>query len=102
MTSQEYSRRYGRMKTTVELPDGLAHRAKTVALQRGITLKRLIIEGLEEVTRAAALPPADLGEEDAEFLEIDAHGVAVLKRPGGLRQRVSDAEVDRLRDELGV
>ena len=37
------------MRTTVELPDDLLKRAKLEALERGSTLKRLIIKGLEEV-----------------------------------------------------
>lgn len=37
------------MRTTVELPDDLLKRAKREALERGSTLKELIIDGLEEV-----------------------------------------------------
>ena len=37
------------MRTTVELPDDLLKRAKREALERGSTLKHLIIKGLEEV-----------------------------------------------------
>ena len=35
------------MRTTVELPDGLAHRAKLAAVRRGVSLKTLVTEALE-------------------------------------------------------
>lgn len=35
------------MKTTVDLPDDLLHRAKVVAAQRRITLKDLFMTGLD-------------------------------------------------------
>ena len=44
------------MKTTIDFPDHILHRAKTVAVQRKITLKELVIQGLEQVIRQ---PPAD-------------------------------------------
>ena len=91
------------MKTTVELPNRLLLRAKTVAVQRGTTLKRLIIEGLEIVTRAPqASPDEALGEEEAEIMELDAHGVLVLKRLPGEARQVTNEHIDRLREELGV
>lgn len=39
------------MKTTIDFPEHLLHRAKTVAVQRKITLKELVIQGLEQVVR---------------------------------------------------
>ena len=40
------------MKTTIELPDELLHRAKVAAAQRQTTLKELITAGLEVVLRS--------------------------------------------------
>jgi len=37
------------MKTTIDLPDNVLHRAKVVAAQRRITLKELFLSGLELV-----------------------------------------------------
>jgi hypothetical protein len=37
------------MKTTVDIPDALASRAKQLAAARGVTLKALITEGLKRV-----------------------------------------------------
>ncbi len=44
------------MKTTIDLPDEILHRAKIVAAQRKTTLKDLVISGL---THALETPPAD-------------------------------------------
>jgi hypothetical protein len=42
------------MKTTIDLPDDLLHRAKVVAAQRKTTLKELVQAGLEAVLRSDA------------------------------------------------
>jgi len=39
------------MKTTIELPDELLHRAKMIAVQRRTTLKELVVQGLEYAIR---------------------------------------------------
>lgn len=45
------------MKTTIDLPDDLLHRAKVAAAQRKTTLKELVRAGLDWVLRPeAALP----------------------------------------------
>lgn len=38
------------MKTTIDVPDDLLHRAKVVAAQRRTTLRELVVRGLETVT----------------------------------------------------
>jgi hypothetical protein len=42
------------MKTTIDLPDEILHRAKVIAAQRRTTLKELVIDGLDRVMRADA------------------------------------------------
>jgi len=37
------------MKTTIDLPEAILHRAKIVAAQRRTTLKELVISGLDRV-----------------------------------------------------
>ncbi|MGC3991859.1 MAG: hypothetical protein QM796_19625 [Chthoniobacteraceae bacterium] len=39
------------MKTTIDLPDDILRRAKVTAIQRNITLKELVIQGLELASR---------------------------------------------------
>ncbi len=38
------------MKTTIDFPDELLHRAKIVAVQRRTTLRELVVTGLETIT----------------------------------------------------
>ena len=73
------------MKTTIELPDVMFRRAKALAAARGITLKRLFSEALEDQlqrgTRAhdnAVEPPwmagfgalSDLSDENRRILGV--------------------------------
>ena len=46
------------MKTTIELPDELLRRAKATAATRGISLKRLFSEALEQGLRRGGAPAA--------------------------------------------
>lgn len=91
------------MKTTIELPDGLFLRAKTIARQRGTTLRRLVIEGLETVTESEVPGHSEeLNPNEAEFMELDSFGVPVLRRPLEKRLKVTNKMLDELREELGV
>ena len=88
------------MKTTIELPDALFHRAKVLAAQRRTTLKQLIVEGLEHVTAATSTRlPADLTDEEKQFLEIDPYGIPVLKKRDVV---VTNEMVNQMREELGI
>ena len=42
------------MKTTVEIPDDLARRATIEAATRGVTLKQMLVEALEQRLRAGS------------------------------------------------
>jgi hypothetical protein len=58
-----YGRKYASiasMKTTIDLPDDLLHRAKVMAAQRRTTLKALILGGLDHVMRDEAQAPERL------------------------------------------
>ena len=59
------------MKTTIDLPDDILHRAKIVAVQRKTTLKELVIQGLEHATRHPA-EDADQARKDRSFRLIAA------------------------------
>lgn len=88
------------MKTTIELPDALFHRAKVLAAQRKTTLKQLMVEGLEHVTAATTTRlPADLTDEEKQFLEIDPYGIPVLKKRDVV---VTNELVNQMREELGI
>lgn len=50
LTNHPYSHIYCFVKTTIDLPDELLHRAKITAAQRKTTLRALVVSGLEAVT----------------------------------------------------
>lgn len=88
------------MKTTIELPDALLHRAKVVAAQRKTTLKQLMIEGLENVTASPpAAPSVTLTPEESEVFEIDSYGVPVLKKRSN---GITNEMLNTMREELGI
>jgi hypothetical protein len=58
LTIWPYARIYCHVKTTIDLPDDVLHRAKIVAAQRRTTLKELFLSGLELAMKADSEPPA--------------------------------------------
>lgn len=62
------------VKTTIDFPDEILHRAKLVAVQRKITLKELVLQGLEYATRQ----PAQDAEQERRSRA--AHLIAALSR----------------------
>jgi len=58
LTIWAYYRIYSHMKTTIDLPDEILHRAKVVAAQRRTSLKELFLSGLEMALKADAEQPA--------------------------------------------
>ena len=44
------------MRTTLEIPDALAQRAKLAAVRRGVSLKTLVADALERELAAGARP----------------------------------------------
>jgi hypothetical protein len=53
------------MKTTIDLPDEILHRAKVAAAERRTTLKALILAGLDQVLRSITQAP------DAQAAALD-------------------------------
>jgi hypothetical protein len=45
------------MKTTIDLPDEILHRAKVAAAERRTTLKALVLAGLDQVLRSMTQAP---------------------------------------------
>lgn len=60
------------MKTTIELPDELLRRAKVSAANRGTSLKRLVIKGLEAILTNED-PPGLVAEDSVERLRKGYH-----------------------------
>jgi len=47
--------KYGSVKTTLEIPDLLFRRAKSVAAERGIPLRQLVTEAVQEKLKTTSL-----------------------------------------------
>jgi hypothetical protein len=92
------------MKVTIKLPDSLFRRAKTVAAQRGNTLRELVIEGLRAAIGAGIAPARPtLTADEASVATIGKHGLPVLRRSGGAaRAKVTHALVTRIRHRFTI
>lgn len=65
------------MKTTIDIPDALAARARKVASEHETTLRALVVAGLEaEVERVSVSAPIDF-----HFPTVGGHGLAVEVEP---------------------
>jgi len=65
------------MKTTIDLPDGILHRAKVAAAERRTTLKALIVAGLDQVLRSITQAP----EAQAAALDRLHKGLPLAGKP---------------------
>ena len=77
------------MKTTIDFPDELLHRAKVVAAQRRTTLRELVVQGLERVTSA--------GSDESEKLERKKTIARLLK---AMRASNTEPMVPLKREEI--
>ncbi len=92
------------MKTTVEIPDPLFHRAKVFTAKQKITFRELIIAGLENAM-SSPITKGDrpnLSAEQAATMEIDEIGVPILKRRKIPPRKKYLTQIADLREELGV
>jgi hypothetical protein len=70
------------MKTTVDLPDALANRAREVARQQGVTLRELVAAGLRaELDRRRARPSQ---RPAFRFRTVGGSGLRAGVTPGAL------------------
>jgi hypothetical protein len=83
------------MKTTIDLPEPLYKRAKLRAVERGITLKDMMIEALSDslgIPAAAGKTPAPTVRDRRKLLpEFEA-----ARRKGALRPSAGDRDVTAL------
>ncbi len=93
------------MKTTIDLPDALYRRLKIRAAESGVTIRRLVVQGIErelgggtDTTTHVSYEERD--EERHSF--VDEHGWPVLKRSVDDRTVITNELVNRLREEEGV
>jgi hypothetical protein len=89
------------MKTSVSIPEPLLRRARAVAATRGTTVNRLLIEGLKHMTGPVEVDAAQPTKPDlVEGHELNTLGVPVL--PKRLPCKISNEQVNRMREELGI
>ncbi len=81
------------MKTTLELPDPLLRRAKTLAATRGITLKQLVTEALQQRLDAERVRPA--------WRSLSGRLAMLRTETARVMDRV-DAEFEGIDDEEGA
>lgn len=74
------------MKTTIDLPEDLLHRAKIVAIQRRTTLRELVVQGLEYATRNE-LPDVEAERNRRNQSLLDALSGIRITEPVGVMKR---------------
>jgi hypothetical protein len=85
-----------RMKTTIELPDPLFRRAKSAAVQEGVTLKQLFTEALE----SRLDPERRIGRKSGAPRWIRAYGaLRHLRRERRTIERAIDSEFEKIEPE---
>jgi hypothetical protein len=70
------------MKTTIDLPDELLHRAKITAAKRKTTVEALVVKGLEYATRKDISDAASERKERAAGLIVAQAGVSITEPIG--------------------
>ena len=102
------TREYGNiagMKTTIDLPDALYRRLKIRAAESGVTIRHLVVQGIErELGGATDKTPEALYEDGGQERHsyVDEQGWPVLKRSADDRTVITNEFVNRLREEEGV
>ncbi len=93
------------MKTTIDLPDVLYRRLKVRAAESDVTIRELVIHGIErELAGEEQRPMGGQNKQDARERHsyTDDKGWPVLKRPASQQTVVTNEFVNRLREEQGV
>lgn len=85
-----------RMKTTIELPDPLFRRAKSAAVEEGVTLKQLFTEALE----SRLDPHGRVAKKSAAPRWLRAYGaLRHLRRERRAIERAIDSEFEKIEPE---
>jgi hypothetical protein len=82
------------MKTTINLPEDLLHRAKIAAAQRKTTLRELVVQGLEFATRE---PDPETTRKKRNHELLDALSAIQITEPVGKfnRDEIHDRQENR-------
>ena len=60
------------MRTTVDIPDEIYRAVKVLAAERGVTVRELVLEGLETVMRTRRAGRTELGSAETPYAELEA------------------------------
>lgn len=85
------------MKTTIDIPEPLYRKVKMQAVQRGISLRELVLGALETNLRPTPSRPTG-----ASHFTIDPLGVPRLRRPAADGTVVTEEFLGQLREQEGV
>lgn len=91
------------MKTTIEIPEPLYRRAKIRAVERGESLKDLFLSALQRELAEEDKTPVKSPELDRpDLYTLNAQGFAVLKRKPNTTNVVTNAWINKMREEMGI
>lgn len=93
------------MKTTIDVPDALYKRLKVYAAQSGVTIRHLVLQGIQrELGEFSGSTPSttDRQADPGGHSYVDEEGWPVLRRDSEDQTVVTKELVNRLREEEGV
>ena len=85
------------MKTTIDIPEPLYRKVKMRAVQRGVTLRDLVLGAVQDSLRVQVTRAPDQPD-----FEVDELGIPLLRRDKGDLTVVTNEFIDRLREQEGV
>ena len=92
-----YLRKYGYMKTTIDIPDPLYRQAKIRAVEQSTSLKDILLRGLERELRAGSDHPADPAPQVPYFARRKLlPAFARLQAAGAFRPKPGDRDITDL------
>jgi hypothetical protein len=89
------------MKTTIDLPDALYRRLKIRAAESGVTIRHLVVQGVERELGGVTDQTTDDSPQERHSY-VDEQGWPVLKRPEDDSTVITNDLVNRLRKDEGV
>ncbi len=94
------------MKTTIDVPDALYRRLKIRAAQSGVTIRHLVIRGIEqqlgEGPRQESGGSENRRDAGQRHSYVDDQGWPVLKRQPHDHRAITNDLINRLREQEGV
>jgi hypothetical protein len=87
------------MKTSIDLPESLHHRAKARAAEQGVSLGEVVVAALEKGLDSALPPARHPGEP---HFDIDELGLPRLRRVPGDTTVVTEEFLNQLREREGI